>query len=252
MNRLLPWLVMALLMGACKNKASRNADAKPVYSSESLDTVLPPYIPIVGKPALFEKAFIKGSQEMSNGVMFDLFGFNMGKIKISSGKIIACDPWLMQEYAKPYRDSFPIGSFPMQLSIARLKDVEVVAFARILFNDHPVVRWSYALLPGQQNIPIGGKEIIGYLVDAQLGLFMDQAAYDTLQKDTVNNRRTVILKSTSTHKHDGWRYGIYEMGNQNLAVFTSGIGDGRYASYIGYDANGKIARLLTDFAIFNW
>jgi hypothetical protein len=251
MNRLFPLLLLATLMVACKNKSVKE-DSKPVYSKETLDTILSPSIPIVSKPELFEKAFIKGSQAMSNGVMFDLFGFNIGKLKISSGRIISCDPWLMDEYAKPYKDSFPIGNFPMQLSLARLKDVEVVAFARILFSDQPVVRWSYALLPGQENKPIGGKEILGYHVDAQLGLFMDQAAYQALQKDTVNNRRTVILKATSTHKHEGWRYGIYEYENQNLAVFTSGIGDGRYANYIGYDANGKICRLLTDFAIFNW
>ena len=251
MNRLFPLLLLVLLMVACKNKSVKE-DSKPVYSKETLDTILSPSIPIVSKPELFEKAFIKGSQAMSNGVMFDLFGFNIGKLKISSGRIISCDPWLMDEYAKPYKDSFPIGNFPMQLSLARLKDVEVVAFARILFSNQPVVSWSYALLPGQENKPIGGKEIIGYHVDAQLGLFMDQAAYQALQKDTVNNRRTVILKATSTHKHEGWRYGIYEYENQNLAVFTSGIGDGRYANYIGYDANGKICRLLTDFAIFNW
>ncbi len=251
MNRLFPLLLLVTLMVACKNKSVKE-DSKPVYSKETLDTILSPSIPIVSKPELFEKAFIKGSQAMSNGVMFDLFGFNIGMLKISSGRIISCDPWLMDEYAKPYKDSFPIGNFPMQLSLARLKDVEVVAFARILFSDQPVVRWSYALLPGQENKPIGGKEIIGYHVDAQLGLFMDQAAYQALQKDTVNNRRTVILKATSTHKHEGWRYGIYEFEHQNLAVFTSGIGDGRYANYIGYDANGKICRLLTDFAIFNW
>ncbi len=252
MNRLFPLLLLVVLMVACKNKSVKKEDSKPVYSNEKLDTILSTPIPIVSKPELFEKAFIKGSQAMSNGVMFDLFGFNIGKLKISSGRIISCDPWLMDEYAKEYTDSFPIGDFPVQLSLARLKDVEVVAFARILFNQNPVVRWSYALLPGQKNIPIGGKEIIGYPVDAQLGLFMDKAAYQALQKDTVNNRRTVILKATSTHKHEGWRYGIYEFDHQNLAVFTSGIGDGIYANYIGYDASGKICRLLTDFAIFNW
>ena len=251
MKRLFPLLLLVLLIGSCNNKPTKD-DPKPVYSKEQLDTIVSRPIPIITKPEIFEKAFIKGSQAMSNGVMFDLFGFNIGKLKISSGRIISCDPWLMDEYAKPYKDSFPIGNFPMQLSLARLKDVELVAFARILFSDQPVVRWSNALLPGQENKPIGGKEIIGYHVDAQLGLFMDQAAYQALQKDTVNNRRTVILKATSTHKHEGWRYGIYEYENQNLAVFTSGIGDGRYANYIGYDANGKICRLLTDFAIFNW
>jgi hypothetical protein len=30
------------------------------------------------------------------------------------------------------------------------------------------------------------------------------------------------------------------------------IGDGRYATYVGYDDEGNICRLLSDFALINW
>ncbi|WP_432774035.1 DUF4241 domain-containing protein [Brevibacillus gelatini] len=35
-------------------------------------------------------------------------------------------------------------------------------------------------------------------------------------------------------------------------MFSSGWGDGSYASYIGYDADGQIVRLLTDFYLVDW
>ena len=62
MNRLFPLLLLVLLMVACKNKSVKE-DSKPVYSKETLDTILSPSIPIVSKPELFEKAFIKGIAE---------------------------------------------------------------------------------------------------------------------------------------------------------------------------------------------
>jgi hypothetical protein len=45
---------------------------------------------------------------------------------------------------------------------------------------------------------------------------------------------------------------MYNFGKHNLAVFTTGLGDGCYNTYIGFDAKGQPCRLLTDFAIFDW
>jgi hypothetical protein len=35
----------------------------------------------------------------------------------------------------------------------------------------------------------------------------------------------------------------------NLIAFTSGEGDGGYATYVGYDADGAVACFTTDFAL---
>lgn len=42
------------------------------------------------------------------------------------------------------------------------------------------------------------------------------------------------------------------MGPGNIIMFTSGWGDGFYASWFGYDAQGHVAALVTDFTVVDW
>ena len=35
-------------------------------------------------------------------------------------------------------------------------------------------------------------------------------------------------------------------------MFQSGWGDGLYASWFGYDAQGRVVALLTDFNVVDW
>ena len=61
-----------------------------------------------------------------------------------------------------------------------------------------------------------------------------------------------VYKEMEKHTHYDWRYAMYDFGQHNLAAFTSGFGDGRYSTYIGFAANGKPCRLITDFGLFDW
>lgn len=45
---------------------------------------------------------------------------------------------------------------------------------------------------------------------------------------------------------------LYDFNGHNLAAFSTGYGDGFYATYVGYDQKGKICRLLTDFGVVEW
>ncbi|NET37521.1 MAG: DUF4241 domain-containing protein [Cyanothece sp. SIO1E1] len=44
---------------------------------------------------------------------------------------------------------------------------------------------------------------------------------------------------------------VNEANGANVIAFSSGWGDGGYASYWGYDAKGNLASLVTDFACFD-
>jgi Protein of unknown function (DUF4241) len=35
-------------------------------------------------------------------------------------------------------------------------------------------------------------------------------------------------------------------------IFSSGFGDGYYASYFGYDGEGELVALMTDFLVVDW
>lgn len=158
----------------------------------------------------------------------------------------------IDEYGKPFTQLFPTGNFPVQLSIARFDEEEVIAFARIHFSDEPVARWEAALLEGQAPLPLGGEKRHGYSVDAGVGIFIDEDANKLLNFDAVNNMDAALYKELDKHYRKNWRYALYDFNGHNLAAFTSGDGDGYYSSYIGFDANGKPCRLVTDFDIIRW
>ena len=238
------------ILFACHHR--RNDSVK--ISKEPLDTIKTVPAQNVATPALFESAFIKGTTQPGNVIPINFYGVTIGKIKIISGRIIACDPLHTGEYGIPYKQRFPIGEFPVQLSIAQTGEEDLVAFARINFSDEPVAKWELALLEGQKPIPVGDEDIHGFGVDGGIGIFVDEETKKVLGKSKLIDDELYgpLNKEMDMHYHNTWRYTMYNFGGHNLAAFTTGKGDGLYGTYIGFDANGKICRLLSDFALFNW
>lgn len=243
-------LALSALFPACIQKPKNPA---PVIQNTSLDTIQTRPAAITANPVLFETAFAKGTKQELKNLEFTLYGVKIGSLKITSGRIVACDPLLIEEYGLPFTYVFPKGSFPVELAIARLENKgETVAFARIRFSDAPVARWEYALLKDQQQLPPGSEDAPGYIVDAGHGSFMDEDALKALDRRKVVRLSGDVYKDINSKFRNGWGATVYNSGESNLAVFTSGLGDGRYSTYIGFDAAGQPCRLLTDFEIFKW
>jgi hypothetical protein len=239
-----------LVFNACSSFSDTRGDLR--ISNETVDTIRTRPAKLDAKPLLFEAAFIKGTTHKSKDATMQLYGVNIGSLKISSGAVVACDPGHIDEYGIPFTQVFPNGEFPVQLAIGKLGNEETIAFARILFSDAPVARWEFALQEGQSPIPVGGKKMHGYSTDLGLGIFVDYAASKALDKTNLTRLDAGMYKEMDRHYHNDWRYSLHNFGNHNLAVFSSGLGDGYYASYIGFDASGKPCRLLTDFNIIDW
>ncbi len=221
-----------------------------IISNERLDT-LQADIKIIAEPTFFETAFTK-STKIENKSTFILYGINIGRIKLVSGKIVACDPTLMEEYGLPFTQIFPVGEFPVQLSIAKLDKEETIAFARIVFSDKPVLKWEYAFIKDQSLIPITDKDHKGYVVDAGVGSFMDAETVKKIDRSKSTHLGNELYTEMDKHYHFDWRYVVRKYADHDIAVFSTGLGDGNYTTYIGFDADGQPCRLLTDFGIFNW
>jgi Protein of unknown function (DUF4241) len=240
---------MAFIFLSCRDNSGNNNAGLPM---EALDTIRLAPANITTKPVLFETAFIKGTKEKINSATLSLYGITIGKIKISSGRIIACDPLHVDEYGKPFTQLFPTGEFPVQLAITHLDGDESIAFARISFSDEPVERWQFALQAGQPARNVGDEDIQGFAADAGIGIFVDEEASKKLDRNRLTDTDTEMYQEMKKHQHKNWRYAMYNFGTHNLAAFTTGLGDGYFASYIGLDANGKPCRLVTDFGLFDW
>ena len=192
-------------------------------------------------PAIFETAFFTDAVDI-------------GEISIETGKIVACDPIEMRG-AKPFLQTFPVGNFPVQLAIVKVNGDERVAFSRICFSDKPVVRWEFAVDSGVRQLPVGGDTLYGYGVDGGLGIFIDAQANDAfseLRKLDDNLWNAVFTGEVGRHDHITWQYTLFEFQRHNLACFSTGVGDGFYGTYVGYDKEGRVCRLLTDFGLVRW
>jgi len=251
-------LLIGLLFISCKN-VSRRVDLNeqslhPKISTEKLDTVKGKSYVVLTKPEIFETSFFEGAKTMTDTDPISFYSVNIGKINSQSGKLIACDPIVMHD-AQPFSQTFPVGQFPVQLAIAKIDDDQRVAFSRILFSQNGVKKWEFALQEGEKQIPIDSESLYGYGVDGGIGLFIDKnsnEAFDSLRRKNQNIWTQVFIDEMDKHYRNTWQYVVYNFNEHNLASFSTGYGDGTYSTYVGYDENGNICRLLTDFGLIEW
>ncbi len=186
----------------------------------------------------------------------------IGTLIIKSGRICAADPFVFLTDRKPFTQEVPNGQFPVRLAVGFHPAGEVkdnrVAFARVDFSGAPVVRWSQALIEGQRLSDLKPGENFGYGVDAGTGSFFDPAASAAAKALLDKDENAWETWQTEGEANGPKVIGPYSfvlmlaLGDVNVAMFHSGWGDGFYTSWFGYDAEGKVAALLTDFNTIDW
>jgi uncharacterized protein DUF4241 len=205
----------------------------------------------------FELAFQPGWQTRlgDRSVAFRIF--NGGQLRLTSGRVKACDPFVGMEH-RPFTPLVPEGDFPVRLALVDGGvDDSRVAFARVDFSPSPVVRWEMAVTEGQDIATLKEGEHFGYPVDAGTGSFVDAAtaaiAAQRMAADEGIAQSWIDLgeKGGSGNGAPNF-YANIDIGPGNIIMFQSGWGDGLYASWFGYDAQGRIAVLLTDFNVVDW
>jgi len=163
----------------------------------------------------------------------------LGSIEINSGQITAGDPLVTSGH--PFITEFPRGKYPVEIALASKFGDQRVALARIKFSDNDVQSWDIALT---ENIKPKKTELYGYPVDAGTGCFADSDSYKKYVEQLEEKTSDYIIEEFDKNGNTGLIY-------KNVAMFSSGLGDGFYQSYIGRDADNNIVCLVTDFDIFN-
>jgi len=99
-----------------------------------------------------------------------LESFEVGKIYLSSGKLVACDPLITNDML-PFTTDFPKGDFSVILHKER--ESNCVAYAEIIFNNSEIKEWKMATTAGQDIKDLVEEEVFGYPVESGMGCFMD-------------------------------------------------------------------------------
>jgi hypothetical protein len=177
-----------------------------------------------------------------------------GGLTLSSGRVVACDP-LGPPEVEPFARVAPAGTFPVALSVAHFEDGDRrVAGALVRFGPRAPASWEPALRPGESPDELDEGEIFGYPVDSGTGCFMDaETARLVLSIPDFDDFFDALSDELEETYENTWSWANVEVAaGHNVVAFSTGVGDGMYASYFGLDAAGEVVCLVTDFSLFEY
>lgn len=195
----------------------------------------------------FDRAFTPGFTARVEGADIPFEVLDLGLLTLRSGRLVACDP-LADLRGEPFEVALPVGRFPVRLAVAESPAWgDRTVFARLALRDDTVARWAMATVSGQDAAGLGEDRIFGYGVDAGTGCFLDADTARALLAD--EDGYGAIVDAWIPETREGL---IYRHGDGDVALFHSGFGDGCYATYVGYGADGTVVGVVTDFAVVDW
>ncbi|WP_426052764.1 DUF4241 domain-containing protein [Bacillus sp. DC4300-2b2] len=176
------------------------------------------------------------------------------------GHIVACDPFVL-EGDQSFTRKVTLGKCPILLVVKRLESGdERAAYAMIKFTNEQAIEWELATRAGQDIKHLKEDEFFGYGVNTGMGCFMDaesaiylQAYEDKRYKEDndfyLYEEFAEALEQNYKHTW-GWLVTHFH-DKVDIAIFTTGFGDGIYPSFWGLDQKRKPACLVTDFLSWN-
>lgn len=173
-----------------------------------------------------------------------------GDLVLPSGQLIACDPFVCLD-AACFNLSLPRGTFPALITIAKTDNDQRVAYATLRLRSAAPNTWVMMTAGDQDTSSLGKDEIFGYGVDSGTGCFMDVSVSRALAERMSKQPdfyETLIAQMDKTYQHT-WSWLDMKFGDANLIAFSSGYGDGVYATYAGQDASGEVCAVVTDFGV---
>ncbi|MFN8256893.1 MAG: DUF4241 domain-containing protein [Bacteroidales bacterium] len=185
----------------------------------------------------------------------------IGTLHVPTGRIVVCDP-LAEPETDPLVQDFPKGDFPVYLYFTKNNDI---AFAELRFSEKTAEKWQMALLEEEDTDELEENEIFGYVVSSSLGCFMDTKGQEKMLRHEMQLMEEMGDDFLSYYDNymDNLFYGKgaeselyatvkpFQEEKDNVIVFQAGMGEGFYASYIGFDSQGIPVKLVTDFNIID-
>lgn len=180
----------------------------------------------------------------------------IGEINLPTGAIVACDPFFCG-IAIPFLHRVRNGKYPVFVDIVDLAGWgKRVTAAEILFDER--ISPEFYVKSMKQD------DSNAYFVDTGIGSFMDESTrlelVNVMEKfysshPDGNYYSDVIeaeFRNNATVKGERFADGLWVMyrlpnSELNVAMFTSGLGDGYYESFWGIAEENRIVSLITDF-----
>jgi hypothetical protein len=208
----------------------------------------------------------------------------IGELCVQTGSVVACDPAYLWNRPVPFTQAIPLGRHPVSVSIAHLPDGDRrIALAILWVKLASPTRFEMATRGREDVRSLKEGEFFGHGVDSGTSSFMDLATANALYRRLDRNDYDLFMdymcskKGRDSPDLRGWadvdvKARLFERPSSgggrgrlrtwseidldaksdlHLVAFSSGFGDGFYASYWGYGRDDEIACLITDFRLLD-
>lgn len=243
----------------CGQKANKQIDNKMALKSKQ---------DLINKKV--KQKIFKEVTEFDYSSFYDLktnkayYRFFAGNLKLPTGQVVCTDP-MYRELGFPQSWTTVPGDYPVYLYFGLNDDFEGrVAYAELNIKDETPVYWELSLISEKLLADDFEKSMNGiYPVENGLGSFSDYETFKLYDQEILDfynlnkdgNYHTDILGKhfkvntniPANSKSENWLNYKPKKAKGNIVMFGSGRGDGLYPRYVGYDKNGQVVKLITDF-----
>ncbi len=188
----------------------------------------------------------------------------IGTVHFPTGTILACDPFVDLEYAQPYLQTVPAGTYPVTICVVPSEKYgDRYACVKVTVSSGKPVRYELGMT-GEADLDeeLQEGEFFGFNVDAGTGCVVDiktreafQTYWEQQEKDIdPYNGLFYDLMEENFKKYPkyqgecgGWLNWTVPGTDCNLPIFASGWGDGVYPCYFGYDQENQVCGIYILF-----
>jgi hypothetical protein len=158
----------------------------------------------------------------------------LGGLRLTSGRLVAADAFSLD--SSPFAVTLPAGTYLVFLTVAEWDGRQLPTCARLQVSERPVSRWRAAG---------------AYGVDSGTASFRDADAEALLagQLGRHGTDHPLLPKLEAIFPSRlGDMVELAPAPTANVAVFTSGYGDGVFPTWFGLDADDRAASIVTCFS----
>ena len=243
-------VVVATAVLLLSKPPARVAAIRPTTKPSAAEASVPPRI----EPADLYTAFGSPRTGTSFGRSVTMTAEYAGDVILPTGRLVASDAFIID--ALPFAEAMPPGRHGVSVLVADFADGDRrVAAAMVTVAPNEPIRWELDLVAGQDPATLGPDEFFGYGVDSGTGAFTSPEATERLRDLTAYEAYSNAV--TAGMFPGEQRFGVtveveVDPGSgANVVAFSSGFGDGAYPSFVGRDGEGRLAVILTDFAVLD-
>jgi hypothetical protein len=194
---------------------------------------------------------------------------SLGSITIPTGQMLVGDPLSYMcdpDNNIPYLKTVPIGKFPVTACVVSSEiDCARYAAVKVDFSNDIPIRYEEALSGNEDLENFAGDNFFGFPVDAGLAAIADKAVadaycafFDKWENENPNGNfyddyfSEIFVQSYRENpkyqrRGGDWINWTIPNSKYQMPIFQSGLGDGAYPVYFGYNASAQICRLVIHF-----